>query len=366
MVPGLEDSNSGGPRSPRERASESPSVNFQGQKPVIAVIGAGSWGTVLALHLARIERQVRLWVRRPELAEEIRTRRQNSYYLPGFSLPDSIDIASDPEPVLDNAGSIVCVVPSHTVREIFTHLKPYIQPGTAILSASKGIENETCLLMTDVILQTLGEGHRPQVAALSGPSFALEVARGDPTAAVVASADRRIARNFQNDLSGHNIRIYTNGDLIGTQVCGAVKNIIAIAAGIVNGLGFGSNTSAGLITRGLAEVKRLCVAAGGQPDTPSGLAGLGDLVLTSTGELSRNRRLGIELGGGRKLDEILAGTHFVAEGVRTTRSTFTLAQRLRVEMPITEQMHEVLYAGKAPLEAIRHLMERGLKSESGN
>jgi glycerol-3-phosphate dehydrogenase (NAD(P)+) len=220
--------------------------------------------------------------------------------------------------------------------------------------------------MTDVIRQTLGEAHQSQVAALSGPSFALEVARGDPTAAVVASSDGSLARNFQNELSGRNLRIYTNGDVIGTQVGGAVKNIIAIAAGIVNGLGFGSNTSAALTTRGLAEVKRLCVAAGGRPDTLSGLAGLGDLVLTSTGELSRNRRLGIELGRGRKLDEILAGTHFVAEGVRTTRSTFTLAQRLKVEMPITEQMHEVLYAGKAPLEAIRHLMERELKSEAGN
>jgi len=334
--------------------------------PFIAVIGAGTWGTALALHLARIERRVRLWVRRPELAEEIRARRENSYYLPGFTLPDSVDIASDPEQVLDNAGTIISVVPSHTVREIFSRLKPYVPPDTPILSASKGIENETCLLMTDVILQTLGEARRPRVAALSGPSFALEVARGDPTAAVVASPDARLARDFQNDLSGRNFRIYTNGDLIGTQVGGAVKNIIAIAAGIVNGLGFGSNTAAALITRGLAEVKRLCIAAGGQAETLSGLAGLGDLVLTSTGDLSRNRRLGNELGRGRKLNEIVAGTHFIAEGVRTTRSTFALAQRLKVEMPITEQMHEVLYAGKPPLEAIRHLMERGLKSESGN
>jgi glycerol-3-phosphate dehydrogenase (NAD(P)+) len=332
----------------------------------IAVIGGGSWGTGLAFYLSRIGHAVRLWVRRRELVDEIRRTRENKLYLPGFQLPASVAVDCDAAKILAGAGTIVSVVPSHTVREIFSRLRPHIQPGAAILSATKGIENETSLLMSSVILEVLGKDLSPQIAALSGPSFALEVARGDPTALVVAAQDHSLARSFQRAFSGENVRIYTNTDLIGTQIGGAVKNIVAIAAGIVAGLGYGSNTGAALITRGLAEVKRLCVAAGGKAETLSGLAGLGDLVLTSTGILSRNRSLGVELGKGRKLHDILEGTRFVAEGVKTTRSTVTLAQRLKVEMPITEQMNEVLYAGKSPLEAIQALMERELKSESGN
>lgn len=332
----------------------------------IAVIGAGSWGTALAVYLARVGHPVRLWARRPELAEEIRRTRENKTYLPGFLLPESVEVDCHPACALEGAGAILSVVPSHTVRATFTALKDHIRTGADILSATKGIENESCLLMTEVILEVLGEKAKPKIAALSGPTFAVEVARGDPTATVVSSPDPELARRFQSLFSGSNVRVYTNSDLIGTQIGGAVKNIIAIAAGIVKGLGFGANTAAALITRGLAEVRRLCVAAGGQSETLSGLAGLGDLVLTSTGVLSRNRNLGIELGKGRKLEEILAGMRSVAEGVKTTRSAFTLAQRLSVETPITEQMNSVLYADKSPLEAIRHLMERELKSESGS
>jgi glycerol-3-phosphate dehydrogenase (NAD(P)+) len=233
-----------------------------------------------------------------------------------------------------------------------------------VLSASKGIEAESCLLMSEVIVQVLGNRARDRVGALSGPTFALDVARGDPTAAVVACHDPALARFFQTEFSGRNLRLYTNDDLVGTQIGGAVKNIIAIAAGIVHGLGLGASSAAALVTRGLAEVKRLCLASGGRAETLSGLAGLGDLVVTSTGALSRNRSVGIELGRGRRLDEIQAASRFVAEGVITTRSAFDLAVRLGVEMPITVQMEAVLYRSKPPLEAIRDLMERELKSES--
>lgn len=332
----------------------------------IAIIGGGGWGTALALYLSRVGHPIRLWVRRQELVEEIRRTRENKVYLPGFKLPETLIVDCDPVRILEGVDTIISVVPSHTVREVFSRLKPHVRPGMAILSATKGIENETCLAMSSVISEVLGEDRRPQIAALSGPTFALEVARGDPTAAVVACPDQSLARGFQGIFSGRNLRVYTNTDLTGTEIGGAVKNIVAIAAGIVAGLGFGSNTAAALITRGLAEVKRLCVAAGGEAETLSGLAGLGDLVLTSTSALSRNRSVGIELGKGRKLPDVLAGKSFVAEGVKTTRSTITLARRLKVEMPITEQMNDVLYGGKPPLEAIQVLMERELKSESGS
>jgi glycerol-3-phosphate dehydrogenase (NAD(P)+) len=330
----------------------------------IAVIGAGSWGTALALYLGRLGHEVSLWARRPELADEIARTRENPYYLPGFKLPPTVQVGGDLAAAAARAGTIVSAVPSHTVREIASRLAPHVAGDTAILSATKGIEVGTCLLMSEVLIEALGEAVRPRVAALSGPSFALEVARGDPTAAVVACRDRTLARTFQTEFSGRNLRLYTNQDLVGVQIGGAVKNVIAIAAGIVHGLGFGANTAAALITRGLAELKRLAVAAGGESETLSGLAGLGDLVVTTTGPLSRNRSLGIELGRGRALGEIQAGTRSVAEGVITTRSTAELAARLGVEMPITAQMEAVLYRSKSPLEAIRDLMERGLKSES--
>ncbi len=330
----------------------------------IAIVGAGSWGTALAFCLARNGHSVRLWTRREALAEEIRRSRENKDYLPGFKLPESVLIGANAQEILGATRTIVSVVPSHTVRGIFGRLKPYVARGATILSATKGIENDTCLLMTDVIQQALGDELEPRVAVLSGPSFALEVARGDPTAAVVASRDQSLASVLQGHFSGSNIRIYTNSDPIGTQIGGAVKNIIAIAAGIINGLGFGSNTCSALITRGLAELKRLCAAAGGTTETLSGLAGLGDLVLTATGTLSRNRHLGVELGRGRKLQEILSETRFVAEGVRTTLSTYAMAKQLEIEMPITEQIYSVLYAEKPPLQAISDLMGRELKGES--
>jgi glycerol-3-phosphate dehydrogenase (NAD(P)+) len=330
----------------------------------IAVIGAGAWGTALALYLARLDREVRLWARRPELVEELARTRENRYYLPGCLLPETVVASSDLAEVLRGARAVISALPSHAVREIFARIGPHIPARTPVLSATKGIEDGTCLLVSEVIVEVLGESFRGRVAALSGPSFALEVARGDPSAAVVASPDETLARAFQTDFAGRNLRLYTNPDLVGTQIGGAVKNVIAIAAGIVAGLGFGSNTAAALITRGLSEVTRLSVAAGGSPATLSGLAGLGDLVLTCTGALSRNRAVGIELGKGRRIEEILAGTRYVAEGVITTRSTRALARKLGVEMPITEQMNAVLYTAKPPLDAIRELMERELKAES--
>jgi glycerol-3-phosphate dehydrogenase (NAD(P)+) len=330
----------------------------------IAVIGGGSWGTALAFYLGTIGRTVALWVRRPELADEIARTRENRYYLPGFRLAETVAVSSELGRSAAGAVSIVLAVPSHTVREIVVRLRPNLEAGAVILSAAKGIENESCLLMSEVIVDELGGAARGRVAALSGPSFALEVARGDPTAAVVAAVDDALGRRFQSDFAGRNMRLYTNDDMIGTQIGGAVKNVIAIAAGIVHGLGFGSNTSAALVTRGLAEVKRLAAAAGGRAETLSGLAGLGDLVLTSTGDLSRNRTLGIALGRGERLEDVLSASRYVAEGVRTARSTLALARRLGVEMPITEQMNAVLYSSKTPQHAIRDLMERELKRES--
>lgn len=330
----------------------------------ITVVGAGSWGTALAIYLAAAGHSVRLWVRRPELARQISDTGENSLYLPGFPLPSSVVVTSNPDEAFAGPGSVICAVPSHTVRDTFSRLKGHMDPSFSILCATKGLEADTSMVMTEVLVQVLGEKYRNRIASLSGPSFALEVARGDPTAAVVASADESLARKFQTDFSGRNLRLYTNTDLVGTQIGGAVKNIIAIASGIVSGLGFGSNTTAALVTRGLAELGRFCAASGGRSETLYGLAGLGDLVLTCTGDLSRNRRVGVELGRGRPLDEILGSMHSVAEGVRTTRSAYQLARRLGIEMPITGQMFQVLYESKSPHDAIRHLMGRELKSES--
>jgi len=329
----------------------------------IAIIGAGSWGTALAVLLAELGQPVRLWVRRPELAEKIHQTRLNDLYLPGIRLPESIRVAADPAAIFEGIDTLICAVPSHAVRAVFRDLRPHVPPGACIISATKGIENETCMLMTEVLGAVLGPDKNLRLAALTGPTFALEVVRGDPAAAVIAAADSETATRLQKRCSGRNLRLYSSCDLVGVQIGGAVKNIIAIASGIVSGLGLGYNTAAALITRGLAELKRLCTAAGGRPESLSGLAGLGDLVLTCTGALSRNRTLGVELGRGRQLEEVLAGMHSVAEGVRTTQSAVALAHRLAIEMPITDQMFKVLYEGKPPLEAIRDLMERELKSE---
>jgi glycerol-3-phosphate dehydrogenase (NAD(P)+) len=331
----------------------------------IAIIGAGSWGTALAIALGRSRRPhaISLWAHELEVVESMRSRRVNDVFLPGFELPASLDATDDLAEAVARAEIVLGVMPSTHARRLYSEIIPMLAPGASIVSATKGLEPDSLLRMTEVIEQAAGPRSQLRVAALSGPSFAREVARGDPTAIVIASANAAFATEVQEAFSGPTLRLYTNTDVAGVELAGAVKNVIAIAAGVAEGVGFGHNTLAALITRGLAEMTRLSMALGGRPETMAGLAGMGDLVLTCTGALSRNRGVGVELGKGRKLDEILGSMRMVAEGVSTTAATRTLAQRLGIEMPITEQMHAVLYEDKSPREAIRELMERRLKGE---
>jgi glycerol-3-phosphate dehydrogenase (NAD(P)+) len=329
----------------------------------IAVIGGGSWGTALALVLARKGHQIRLWVFEEELVEAINRQRRNPLYLPEFELPSEVAATHSLTDCLENAEIVLSAVPSNHCRRVYEAMTPFLQPGMVFVSATKGIENETFLRISEVIEAVASPKFVPRVAVISGPSFAREVASGDPTAVVVASEHRKLASLIQQEFSGQSLRLYTNSDVIGTELGGAVKNVIAIAAGVCAGLGFGFNSLAALITRGLAEMTRLAVACGGKRETLAGLAGMGDLVLTCTGELSRNRSVGLQLGQGRRLSDIVGGMRMVAEGVLTTRATLALATRHTVEMPITEQMEKVLYHGKSPREAIRELMERPLTTE---
>ncbi|MBI2822405.1 MAG: NAD(P)-dependent glycerol-3-phosphate dehydrogenase [Acidobacteria bacterium] len=327
----------------------------------IAVLGAGSWGTALAILLDRNGHEVTLWARRPAHAEELRRSRVNLPYLPDFELPGSVRVTSDGEEALHRSRLVVSAIPSPHVRGTLEGLKK-IHPPKVWVSATKGIEVDTLLRMSEVLRETLGSAVK--IVVLSGPSFAVEAVRGDPTAVVASSEDPSAADWVQHAFSSKRFRVYTNGDVVGTEIGGAVKNIIAIASGVVTGLGYGSNTIAGLITRGLAEVCRMAEAMGGQRETLAGLAGLGDLVLTCTGPLSRNRATGIQLAQGRTLADIRCSTPMVSEGIPTTKAAVQLAKKLNVEMPITEQMHQVLYAGKSPRLAIATLMERRLKHET--
>jgi glycerol-3-phosphate dehydrogenase (NAD(P)+) len=327
----------------------------------LAVVGAGSWGTALSAHLARTgQHEVHLWVRDPVLAGEIRFLRENRRYLPGIALPQAIIPTPHLPDAVREAEAVLLVVPSEHSRGVYGQLVPLLAPGTPLLAATKGIEIDTLKRMSEVVSEVL-PGH-PQ-AALCGPSFALEVGQGQPTTVVVASADQAVAALFQRALSTRRFRAYTSDDVVGAELGGALKNVIAIAAGIVAGLGLGHNTVAALITRGLAEMTRLSVALGGHADTLAGLAGLGDLVLTCTGALSRNRRVGLALGAGKPLDVALAELNMVAEGVRTTRAACALAARAGVEMPIAAQLQAVLYEGKPPQAAVEELMLRSLKRE---
>ncbi len=334
----------------------------------IAVIGAGSWGTALAVVLSRSGRhQVRLWAFEKAVAESIRTQRVNQIFLPGFPLPESVAVVTRMEPALEGAEIVVVAVPSQHCRSIYEQMPGSLHPKMLFVSATKGLESETSHRMTEVatdVIQYSSGGFAPRIGALSGPSFAREAARGDPTAITIASTDKELGATVQSEFSDPNFRVYTNEDVVGVELGGALKNIIAIAAGVCVGLGLGHNTIAALMTRGLAEITRLAVACGGQPETLAGLAGMGDLVLTCTGGLSRNRTLGVELGKGRKLPDVLAEMHgMVAEGVLTTHAARELARRKQVEMPITEQMHEILNQGKPPQEAIRELMTRPATGE---
>jgi glycerol-3-phosphate dehydrogenase (NAD(P)+) len=334
----------------------------------IAIIGGGAWGTALSIVLGRSEtHRIRLWAHEKDVCESIAQRRVNEQFLPGQIVPSSVSPCNDLAQTLERAEIIVSVMPSQHCRRLFQQMLPHLHKEAVIVSATKGLEETSLLRMTEVIAQVVRTDGMPapRIGALSGPSFAVEAARGDPTAIAFASQDAALARSIQQQFSNASFRVYTNEDPIGVELGGALKNTIAIAAGVAAGLGLGYNSVAALITRGLAEMTRLVVACGGKAETMAGLAGLGDLVLTCTGGLSRNRSVGVELGRGRKLPEILAGMHgMVAEGVFTTTAAVGLAQARGVEMPITEQMYAILHQGKAPREAIYELMTRSGKSET--
>ena len=329
----------------------------------IGVIGAGAWGTALALLLAGKGHDVALWMYEKDLAEETARTRENGVYLPGFILPANIAVTSRLESAVTGKQYILSVAPSHTVRALSAAFAPHLADNAVIISASKGIEIDTLKPLSDVLRETLPQRFHSRLCFLSGPSFAKEVAQSMPTAVALASNDPEVGKLAQQVLSAPFFRVYTNPDVIGVELGGSVKNVIAIAAGVLEGLGFGHNTMAALITRGLAEMARLGVAMGAYPATFSGLAGMGDLVLTCTGGLSRNRTLGVRLGRGEKLDDILRGSATVAEGVRTTKAARELAKRHHVEMPVVEEVYRILYEGKAPRQALRDLMTRELKDE---
>lgn len=325
----------------------------------VAIIGAGSWGTALAIVLAPRFERVRLWAHETDLVERIATSRVNDVFLPDFRLPENVEPTSDLSFALQNAGIVVGVMPSRFARAVYSSMLPHVDDGMRFVTATKGLENGTLLRMSEVAGEVLGK----KFAVLSGPTFAREVARGEPTAVVISSENQELAVSIQREFSGPTFRLYTNDDPAGVEIGAALKNTIAIGAGICQGLGLGNNSIAALITRGLAEITRLAVAMGGQPRTLAGLAGLGDLVLTCTGELSRNRRVGIELAKGRKLAEIVSSMTMIAEGIETTSAAVDLARKFHVDLPITQQMDSILRGGRSPREAIRDLMERTLKNE---
>jgi glycerol-3-phosphate dehydrogenase (NAD(P)+) len=340
-------------------------VQADSQMKKIAIIGGGSWGTALAIALTRSSsaHRITLWAHSADVVEMLSARRVNEIYLPGFELPSDVEITGGLGNALTGADIVLGVMPSAHAREIYWAMRPLVEPHSIFVSATKGLEPASHARISEVISQEMGLDSSQRIAVLSGPSFALEVAAGDPTAVVLASANAKLASEVQEEFSGPRFRLYTNDDVVGTEIAGAVKNVIAIAAGICTGLELGTNAVAALVTRGLAEMTRLAVALGGRRETLSGLAGVGDLILTATGELSRNRSVGIELGKGRELDEILGSTRRVAEGVGSAAATLELARRAKIEMPITEQVHTVLTAGRVTRDAIRELMERRLKQE---
>ncbi len=306
--------------------------------------------------------RIALWVYEADLAERMRSGRENDVYLPGFPIPTNIDVHSELKAALDGADTILTVMPSHLARTMFRQMLPFLPEAPLVVSATKGLENGSLLRMSEVIRDVL-DPISPQVAVISGPTFAREVARFEPTALVVAAEDPHVAARVQADFSGPSFRLYTSADPAGVEVGGSIKNVVAIGAGVLHGMGLGHNAMAALITRGLAEMTRLAVAMGGKAQTLAGLAGLGDLVLTCTGDLSRNRMVGVELAHGRKLDEIVGSMKMVAEGIKTTNAAVDLARKYSVEMPVAEQMFQMLHFGISPREAMRRLMERSLKGE---
>lgn len=329
----------------------------------LAIIGGGSWGTALAIVLAPRFQRLRLWVYEQDLAARMEGTRINDVFLPDFRLPDSVEVSSDLPYVLEEAEIVLGVMPSHHARRLYSQMAALARTDVIFVSATKGLESQSLTRISEVIRQSVQGKQELRIAVLSGPTFAVEVARGEPTAVVISSAEWGAAETVQAAFSGPSFRLYTNSDPIGVEIGAALKNVIAIGAGICQGLGLGSNTRAALISRGLAEITRLATALGGNPRTLAGLAGLGDLVLTCTGDLSRNRRVGIELARGHTLSDIVSSMRMVAEGVQTTFAAVELARIHGVEMPIAQQMNAILRDGRPPREAIRELMERSLKGE---
>ena len=329
----------------------------------ISVIGAGSFGTAMAVVAARCGHEVLLWAHDPVVAEEMRATGFNRSYLPSVELGSRVRATENIEEAAQFSDVIFMVVPSHYYRGVLQELKKHLEKPVRLISGTKGIENETLDRMSETAASVLGDG-LAAFAVLSGPTFAVEVARADPTAAVIASSNSDFAQELQRVLSCGTFRLYHSSDVVGVEVGGSLKNVIAIASGVVEGLGLGSNTNAALITRGLHEISRLGVALGGRPETFAGLAGMGDLVLTCTGALSRNRSVGVALGQGKKLTDILDDRKFVAEGVKTSLSAKELAARYSIEMPITAEMYRVLYENESPAAAIQRLMSRSLKAEA--
>jgi len=328
-----------------------------------AVLGAGAWGTALAKLLAEKEAEVSLWARRPELCEAIASTRENARYLPGVKLPKNVVCTGDLAASLDGAKMIVFVVPSHATRDVARAAAPHVHRGVPVVSAAKGIENGSLMFMDEILTAELPAHARSHLSVLSGPSFAKELAVGQPTAVVIAAHDVDVGAQVMKRFHTPYLRTYASDDVAGVECGGALKNVIAIAAGAVEGMGFGHNTRAALITRGLAELARLAMARGGSALTLAGLAGLGDLVLTCTGEASRNRTVGYEMGRGRKLADVLGSLGHVAEGVKTTKSAFDLSKKLGVDMPITRAVYSVLYEDKPVQQAVKELMARELGYE---
>jgi glycerol-3-phosphate dehydrogenase (NAD(P)+) len=331
----------------------------------VAILGGGSWGTALAIILSRSARphDISLWVHDGALALAMLRARENRTYLPGMALPEQIRITQDIGVALADAQIVLGVVPSAHARAVYSAAADYFSQRVILVSATKGLEPATHQRASQLMAEVIPSSLEPRIAVLSGPSFAAEAARGEPTAVVLASQDAALASELQEEFAAPNFRLYTNNDVLGVELAGAMKNVIAIAAGVCQGIGLGSNPVAALITRGLAEMSRLSSALGARPETLSGLAGLGDLVLTCAGALSRNRQVGIELGKGRSLAEILGGMRMVAEGVGTAAALLALAGENNIELPITAQVEAILHHGESPREAIRAIMERPQRKE---
>jgi glycerol-3-phosphate dehydrogenase (NAD(P)+) len=339
-----------------------PSVNSAASVTSVAVVGAGSWGTTIGA-VVSANAATTVWARDPAVADDIARRHRNDAYLPGVDLPSTLRATADLREACAGADVVVMVVPSHGFRDVLVEVADIIAPDVPVVSLSKGVERDTLLRMTEVVLDVLTDHDPQRVATLTGPNLAREIAEGQPAASVVACADPATADTLQQLFMTDSFRVYTNPDVVGCEIAGATKNLIAISVGTAAGLGYGDNTQAALITRGLAEVARLGVALGGEPLTFAGLAGLGDLVATCTSTKSRNRSVGVELGRGRSLDDIISSSNMVAEGVRSTSAVLALAARVGVEMPIAAIVGAVLYDGRRPNDLVSELMLREAKSE---